>query len=86
MPVHPQIGASFPMAHCAKCDKTVLTHVGIDEAGIEHRMCVHCDATIGERLDWIDAEELEATGYFIGSPPVKKACGSGCGSCSVKRG
>ncbi len=85
MAAGPQILSSFPMAFCGACDKTVLTHVGFDDDGNEHRMCVHCDAPIDERLDWVDAEELEATGYFIGSPPVQKACGSGCGSCGTKR-
>jgi hypothetical protein len=81
----PAILSAFPMGLCGTCDKTVLTHVGLDSDGREHRLCVHCDAPILERLDWVDAEELEATGYFIGSPPVQKACGTGCGTCATKR-
>ncbi len=76
--------ASFPTAHCSACEKAVLTYVAIDDAGGEMRRCVDCDAAIGQRLEWISAEDLEDLGYRFGAPKEKSAgCGSGgCGSCS----
>lgn len=85
MPAAIPIDSSFPMAHCERCDKTVLTYVALDERGAELRLCVHCDGPAGAKLDWVTADELTASGYYIGSPPVEKACGSGCGSCSVRK-
>jgi hypothetical protein len=78
--------ASFPTAHCPECGKNVLTYIAMDD-GQEVRRCVHCDAAIAERLDWVGADELEELGYYFGAPPEKPAggCGSGgggCGSCS----
>ena len=85
MAVAVSVDSSFPMAHCERCAKAVLTYVSFDELGSEIRLCVHCDGPAGARLDWVTVEELEASGYYIGSPPVEKACGSGCGSCSVRK-
>lgn len=79
--------ASFPTAHCQRCDKIVLTCIGLDDAGNERRHCVHCDAEVEAELRWASADELEADGYYFGRAPEKTggACGSGCGSCSVRR-
>jgi hypothetical protein len=56
-----QISATFPVAHCEHCAKTVLTCVVLDDAG--------------------GAEELEATGYFIGRKPRPHAGGCSTGGC-----
>jgi hypothetical protein len=80
--------ASFPMAHCAHCDKSVLTYVTLDDDGGEHRVCVHCDNQVGEALAWVGPGELEQSGYYFGAPPEESAkggCSSGCGSCAVKK-
>jgi hypothetical protein len=79
--------ASFPTAHCEVCDKSVLTYLGLDEAGTERRFCAHCDAPIASDLQWVSADELESEGYYFGTPTAKKggSCGSGCGSCSVRK-
>jgi len=78
--------AAFPTARCSACDKFVLTYISVDEAGAELRRCVHCDAMLAQRLEWIGADDLEELGYYFGAPPEKPngGCGSGggCGSCS----
>jgi hypothetical protein len=76
-----QISATFPVAHCEHCAKTVLTCVVLDDAGGERRVCAHCDAPVESDLEWIDAEELEATGYFIGRKPRPHAGGCSTGGC-----
>ncbi|MGH7815660.1 MAG: hypothetical protein ACREQI_16860 [Candidatus Binataceae bacterium] len=73
------------MAQCDHCAKSVLTYVAIGDDGAEQRLCVHCDSPAQARLDWVTAEELTASGYYIGSPPAEKACSSGCGSCAVRK-
>lgn len=81
--------ASFPMAHCAHCDKSVLTYVTLDDNDAEHRVCVHCDNSVAESLAWVGPGELEQSGYYFGPPPddesAKGGCSSGCGSCAVKK-
>ena len=79
--------ASFPVTHCGVCDKTVLTYLVMDEDGEERRCCAHCDGVVESDLRWVNAGDLEAGGYYFGAkPPAASAgCGSGCGSCSVRR-
>jgi len=80
--------ASFPMADCALCGKPVLTHVALDDAGAERRICVHCDTAVAENLKWVSPGELEQAGYYFGPPPAeseKGGCSTGCGSCGVKK-
>jgi hypothetical protein len=80
--------ASFPMAHCAHCDKSVLTCVTLDDNGAERRVCVHCDNPVADALEWVGPGELEQSGYYFGPPPAESqsGCASGCGSCAVKKG
>jgi hypothetical protein len=78
------------MADCAQCGKAVLTYVSLDDEGAERRVCVHCDTPIAENLKWVSPGELEQSGYYFGPPPAegegeKGGCGSGCGSCGVKK-
>jgi hypothetical protein len=80
--------ASFPMADCAACGKTVLTYVALDDAGAERRVCVHCDAPVSDSLKWVSPGELEQAGYYFGAPPAddeKGGCSTGCGSCGVRK-
>lgn len=80
--------ATFPMAHCENCAKSVLTYLALDEAGAERRACVHCDSAVSDTLQWVGPGELEQSGYYFGPPPTEKAggsCGSGCGTCAVKK-
>jgi hypothetical protein len=82
--------ASFPMADCASCGKTVLTYVALndDNESAERRVCVHCDSPVADTLKWVSPGELEQAGYYFGPPPAegeKTACSTGCGSCSVKK-
>ncbi len=87
MPSAEQITASFPVARCGSCAKTVITCLVLDDAGCERRVCAHCDSPIESGLEWIDAAELEATGYYVGSKPRPHAggCGGGCGSGACGR-
>ncbi len=80
--------ASFPMADCAACGKPVLTCVALDGDGAERRVCVHCDTAVAGHLKWVSPGELEQAGYYFGPPPAageKGGCGTGCGSCAVKK-
>ncbi len=84
--------SSFPMADCARCGKSVLTYVALDDdnESAERRVCVHCDTPIAENLKWVSPGDLEQAGYYFGPPPAegegeKGGCSSGCGSCSVKK-
>ena len=82
--------ASFPMAECAVCGKSVLTYVALDDdnEGVERRVCVHCDTPIAENLKWVSPGELEQAGTISArrQPEGEKGgCSSGCGSCSVKK-
>jgi hypothetical protein len=88
VPAPNPITARFPMARCDACDRIVLTCVGLDEAGAEHRLCAHCDGELDGQLQWVGAAELEESGYQFGSPvpALKKACGCGSGGrCAVRR-
>ncbi|MGH7932577.1 MAG: hypothetical protein ACREQN_05350 [Candidatus Binataceae bacterium] len=79
--------SSFPTAPCGNCARTVLAYVGYVD-GEERRYCVHCDCLIGSELEWVTAEELETEGYSIGvasAPRAGGGCGSGCGTCSVRK-
>jgi hypothetical protein len=81
-----QISSSFPTAQCNSCDRQVLTYVAF-EGDSESRCCVHCDAVLEADLRWINASELEAQGYQFGAPAAATngGCGSGCGTCSVRK-
>ncbi len=80
--------AAFPTARCVRCDKAVLTYLELDADGEEKRLCVHCEGLVEPTIQWVTADELEASGYYFGSePPASKAsgCGSSCGSCSTRK-
>jgi hypothetical protein len=79
-----QSSARFPLVHCDSCAKSVVASISIDDAGREVRVCAHCDAPIAHEIEWLDADELEASGYYIGAPPAPPSCSTG-GGCSVKR-
>jgi hypothetical protein len=84
MPAPAPITSSFPTARCAVCDRYVLTYVAL-HGDLESRNCVHCDGSVGTELRWIGASELEAEGYQFGAPRAGGRCGSGCGTCSVRK-
>jgi len=66
----------------------VLTYVALGDDNAERRLCVHCDSPISENLKWVLPGELEQAGYYFGPGPAeneKGGCGSGCGSCAVKK-
>ena len=76
------------MADCAECGKSVLTYVALDDDTGERRVCVHCDTPIAENLKWVSPGDLEQAGYYFGPPPAndsEKSCGTGCGSCAVRK-
>lgn len=77
---------SFPVSYCAVCDKTVLTWLRLDGGGGETRACVHCDAEVGPKLDWLAQDQLEESGYYIGDQARKRGgCGSGGCGCSTRK-
>lgn len=88
----PADSSLFPTAHCAACEKTVLTYVTLDANGEERRACVHCDGRIETKLEWLDADDLVARGYSFGSGPQARngggGCGGGCGGggCAMRAG
>jgi len=86
MPELAQISSIFPTARCGVCDRHVLTYLDFDGV-IDLRRCVHCDAVVGPDLRWIDSGELEAEGYQFGAPSIAGGggCGSGCGTCSMRK-
>ncbi len=80
--------AAFPTARCEDCDREVLTHVQLDAHGAEVRCCVHCDGPVGTAVNWLNADELEANGYYFGAPPARASGGcssGGCGTCASRR-
>lgn len=89
MPSPEPIAASFPVAFCKGCGKSVVTGLTLDEAGIERRLCVHCDTPITTEIEWVSATVLESTGYYIGTPSAPRGggCGGGCssGACGVRK-
>ena len=79
--------SSFPTARCERCDKTVLTHVVLDELGEEQRRCVHCDSPVAGALNWVEAEELQTQGYYVRGETggrVEPGCGTGCCASSIR--
>ncbi|HZP40548.1 MAG TPA: hypothetical protein VFD84_03450 [Candidatus Binatia bacterium] len=78
--------ADFPLAHCARCARDVLTHVRLDGEGREGRACVHCDAALDPaEIRWVDAAALDRAGYAVLGEPGggcgRPGCGQGrCGS------
>jgi hypothetical protein len=69
-------GIEFATGYCFGCERDVLTHVDLDDAGVERRLCVHCDRSIDAEMT--KGSALSAYGYDIVEP---RACGSGgCGS------
>jgi len=76
----PDLETDFPVSHCARCARDVLTHVHLDEDGEERRLCLHCDAEIDPReLRWVPAPALEPLGYEIGSAAAEGCGRPGCG-------
>lgn len=74
-----EIDAGFPVAHCARCKRDVLTHVHLDERGEERRLCLGCDAELDPaEVDWVQEDALETLGYEVSN--VSEGCGRpGCG-------
>ena len=70
----------FPVGHCARCARDVLTHVHLDEHGMERRRCLHCDAEMDpHEIRWVLAGGLAALGYDVGDD-ASEGCGRpGCG-------
>jgi len=72
----------FPVAHCARCARDVLTHVHLDARGDERRLCLGCDAEIDPReVRWVGDGELQTLGYGLYDDE-----GGGCGRPGCGRG
>lgn len=89
--IHPG-EATFLVIPCATCQQQVLSARELDEKGRMIDVCVHCD----EPLDrdhpsalWLDADALQARGYFVeGHDSLEdRHGGGGCrgGSCGVRQ-
>jgi hypothetical protein len=78
----------FPISHCGRCARDVLTHVDLDPNGEPRRLCLHCDAEIDPaEVRWAAATELEPLGYVLGADE-EGGCGRpGCGrgNCANRR-
>jgi hypothetical protein len=70
----------FPVSHCARCARDVLTHVHLDERDEPRRLCLHCDAEIDPaEVRWVEESGLEPLGYAV-TPDDAGGCGRpGCG-------
>lgn len=79
-------GPGFPVSHCGRCGREVLTHLHLDEGGAERRLCFHCDAELDpEALRWVSEAALAGLGYGIAGDAAEGGCGRpGCGkgNCS----
>ena len=77
----PALEERFPVARCAPCGRDVLTHLEVDERGVELRRCVHCDAALDpEELRWVTEAELGKLGYGLRDEVENGGCGRpGCG-------
>ena len=71
--------AEFLVGHCTFCDRQVLTHLDLDLADEEIRLCVHCDGVVSSELTWLGTRDLEAHGYSL---MQARSCGNG-GGCSA---
>jgi hypothetical protein len=78
----------FPVSHCARCGRDVLTHVHLDTQGEPRRLCYHCDAEIDPReVRWVEEEALPGLGYAFHAEE-EGGCGRpGCGrgNCQNRR-
>jgi len=71
----PGEASTFPVTRCGLCRRDVLTHVHLDAAGEERRLCLVCDAEVDpEEIRWVGEEELAGVGWELAAPP-----GAGCG-------
>lgn len=78
----PVAAVDFPVSHCARCSRDVLTHVHVDDDGAERRRCLHCDAEIDpQEVRWVAEPELGPLGYDIQTDD-----GTGCGRPGCGRG
>ncbi len=75
----PGSDAGFPVAHCARCARDVLTHFAMDGRGAARRACIHCDAEIDpEELRWVPETALDGLGYAVrGEGCGRPGCGGG---------
>lgn len=74
----------FPIARCAACDKDVLCHLDLDDAGLETFRCLDCGAAARpDAVRWLDLGGIEDLGYGFVLPPAgcgRPDCGNGrCG-------
>jgi hypothetical protein len=70
----------FATGHCSNCDRDVLTHSDFDDAGVESRLCVHCDTPVDVEIT--KGSALSAYGYDVveASGCGRPDCGGGrCG-------
>ena len=83
-----EAAGDLPFARCARCAREVLTHVHLDERGVERRLCLHCDAEIDPReVRWLDESAVAALGYALRADD-EGGCGRpGCGrgNCANRR-
>jgi hypothetical protein len=54
----------FPVARCARCERTVLATLGDDPHDDERRYCAICDAELDPaELQWVTESALDALGW-----------------------
>ena len=72
---------SFPQSHCPKCDRRVLLHRDLDEAGALIFRCLDCGEHVPEHDagEW-SPEELTEAGYRLEGQDISEHKGS-CGNC-----
>lgn len=78
----------FPVAHCGRCARDVLTHVHLDATGAEERLCLHCDAAIDpSEVRWVVEGDLGGLGYDLLAEEAGGCGRPGCGrgNCANRR-
>lgn len=58
----------FLMVHCAQCQREVLSACDLDAHGDMVDVCLHCGTHLDrddESARWVDADFLDAHGYFV---------------------
>lgn len=82
----------FLIAHCAGCQRQVLSACDLDPQGEMVDICLHCGALLDrehESARWVNADFLDEHGYFVEGNQRRddRHGGGGCrgNACGVRQ-